>query len=193
MTKLVHDVGINDADYTVQPTIDGKRVWCPYYIKWMNMLTRCYSAKEHARQPSYIDCYVCDEWLSFMAFREWMMMQDWEGKQLDKDLIGDGRVYSPNTCCFIPSELNTLLQSDVKTNTSGYAGVSWKKQKNKWVSQIRVNGKTKYLGYFTDPKDGHIAYCIAKADLIEQHLATETNEAILLGLCRLITQYRSNM
>ena len=35
-----------------------------------------------------------------------------------------------------------------KDNTSGYKGVSWNKQKNKWVAKAWMKGKQIHLGYF---------------------------------------------
>ena len=43
-------------------------------------------------------------------------------------------------------------------STSKYVGVSWNKSSNKWVSQIRIKGKGKHLGYFTDEYEAHQAY-----------------------------------
>jgi hypothetical protein len=37
---------------------------------------------------------------------------------------------------------------DVKNKTSKYTGVSWNKARNKWVSQIKINGKTVPLGRY---------------------------------------------
>ena len=37
-----------------------------------------------------------------------------------------------------------------KNNLSGIAGVNWKKESNKWVSQIQVNSIKRHLGYFID-------------------------------------------
>ena len=33
-------------------------------------------------------------------------------------------------------------------SSSEYTGVSWNKKYNKWVANIRINGKLKYLGLF---------------------------------------------
>lgn len=38
-------------------------------------------------------------------------------------------------------------------NTSGYTGVSWDKVKKKWVARRRINGKYKFLGYFSEKMD----------------------------------------
>ena len=53
---------------------------------------------------------------------------------------------------------NQKIRSD---NTSGLKGVSWDKDKEKWVARIQVSGKPKYLGPFTDKHEAHAAYCKA--------------------------------
>lgn len=50
-------------------------------------------------------------------------------------------------------------------NTSGFVGVSWHKKAQKWAAVIRVNGKSRHLGLFTDPEEAHRAYLKAKAEL----------------------------
>jgi hypothetical protein len=50
------------------------------------------------------------------------------------------------------------VSKDKKNKTSNYTGVSWFKLRNKWRSAIRINGKTFYLGLFTDEYDAHLAY-----------------------------------
>lgn len=45
-----------------------------------------------------------------------------------------------------------------KRNTSGFKGVSWSREKNKWLAQIACGGKHKFIGYFDDPKEAHAAY-----------------------------------
>ena len=107
--RLVYGVGINDADYVVQKWetigyVNGKQkqklIWiCPYYSAWKSMLKRCYSSKYQDKRPTYKGCSVSDEWLTFSVFKVWMEKQDWEGKQLDKDLLFEGnKIYSADTC-----------------------------------------------------------------------------------------------
>jgi hypothetical protein len=45
-----------------------------------------------------------------------------------------------------------------KNNTSGYKGVSFNKQKDKWVSYIRVDRKLKHLGYYDTPEEAAEAH-----------------------------------
>ena len=108
--KLVYGVGINDADYQVNPTIDGSRVMCPAYSAWHSMIERCYSEKYHDKKPTYKECYVCDEWLYFLKFKSWMEKQDYKGKELDKDILIQGnKVYSPETRIFVDKTINVLF------------------------------------------------------------------------------------
>lgn len=45
-----------------------------------------------------------------------------------------------------------------KGNTSGFKGVSWHRGTKKWAARIRVGGKQKTIGYFSDPKEAANAY-----------------------------------
>lgn len=42
--------------------------------------------------------------------------------------------------------------------SSKYKGVSWQKSRNKWYSQIRINGRCKNLGRYNDEREAAIAY-----------------------------------
>jgi len=54
------------------------------------------------------------------------------------------------------------------TSTSQYVGVSWDKSKNRWVSNISINGKQKYLGIYKNEIDAHLAYQKELTVLIKQ-------------------------
>lgn len=43
-------------------------------------------------------------------------------------------------------------------NSSGYKGVSWNKQRNKWHARIEVNGNDKHPGYYDDKLEAAEAY-----------------------------------
>lgn len=105
---MIYGVGIVDLAYTKTKTVNGQQTRCPFYKLWYSMLERCYSPYKLKRNPNYVGVTVCEEWLTFSNFKAWMETQDWEGNQLDKDLLCfDGaKIYSPSTCCFIPQWLN---------------------------------------------------------------------------------------
>ena len=43
-------------------------------------------------------------------------------------------------------------------STSRFTGVGWHKNVNKWTAQIYINGKLRYLGYFTNEIEASNAY-----------------------------------
>ncbi len=53
--------------------------------------------------------------------------------------------------------------------SSSYSGVCWNKRGNKWIAQIRINGKNKYIGRFTQETDAIICHytCAKEHDLLE--------------------------
>lgn len=54
-------------------------------------------------------------------------------------------------------------------STSKYVGVSWQKQHKIWYAQIRINGKPKYLGFFTNELEASNAYKKALSDYEKTH------------------------
>lgn len=53
---------------------------------------------------------------------------------------------------------NMFNKGMTKANTSGYVGVSWNSKNKKWMASLRVDKKSKCLGYFNDPKEAYEAY-----------------------------------
>ena len=97
------------------------------FSKWKSMLKRCYDPIYLNKNQSYIDCYVCDEWLNFQNFAKWFYENYYEINseriELDKDIsIKGNKIYSPNACIFVPQKINALFRSR-KSNTI-YNGVS---------------------------------------------------------------------
>ena len=71
---------------------------------------------------------------------------------------GDNRIENLRQATRSQNLANQKINS---VNTSGLKGVSWRKDRNKWHTQIRVSGKLKHLGYYIDKHEAHVAYCKA--------------------------------
>ena len=156
--KLVVRVGLNDADYPVLRREGDKKHTCPKYAMWCRMLARCYDPKTHNKQPTYIGCSVCGEWLTFSKFLSWLDTQDYEGKQLDKDLLIPGnKIYCPDACCFITHRLNTFLKDNRNTRGSFPLWVTFKKRNR--LFEIRVcdpfGHRSNYQGCTKCPIESH--------------------------------------
>lgn len=145
--KKVEGVGINDADYEVVSTCKetGKRKFCPYYLTWRNMLKRCYNKKYQQTQPTYMVCEISEEWILFSTFKCWMERQEWKGNQLDKDLLGDGKLYSEENCTFIPQGLNKLITNFSRTGRSLPEGVTYDKNRDKYMAQVGAGDSSKAI------------------------------------------------
>lgn len=152
---------INDLPYPVRQG----GILCPYYKKWMHMLDRSYSYRYNYPESSYYGTYVCDEWLKASSFKDWMEKQVWQGLELDKDILVKGnKVYSPETCCFVPKKINVYFLASVLVKSKMdrslplgshirvYDGV-----KTRSIDYI-CNCGGKYLGIFKDPFDAHKAW-----------------------------------
>lgn len=158
--RLLCGVGINDSDYAIAKTVDGKRKLCPIYQVWASMIKRCHCEIFHKENPSYTECSVCDEWLIFSNFKKWMDNQDWRGKELDKDLIIKGnKVYSPETCAFVDCVVNNFIR-DGKSGRGLPPGVSMHKKIGKFQARAcnPINKNQEHIGYFLSEHEAHEAW-----------------------------------
>lgn len=146
-------VGINDWEYAI---FDGKNPTKAYQT-WVAMLTRCYSERYHKVCPTYIGCSICDEWLRFSNFKMWFDENYVEGYALDKDILVKGnKVYSPDTCCFVPNEINALLIKHEGKRGSFPIGVT--RKGNKFCARLNVCSVSKWLGVFRSAEEAFAVY-----------------------------------
>jgi len=179
--KSVCGVGINDADYAVTQYENGIQVWmCPFYETWKSMLVRCYSEKFQTYRPTYKGVTVVKEWHVFSTFKAWMEKQDWEGKQLDKDLL-QGDVYSPETCLFISRELNTFMTE--RTRFAGELPTGVSRKGKKFCSRVNIpDGGREFLGVFDDPEQAHSAWKSRKLSLALDYFSPHHTESVIEAL-----------
>lgn len=133
----------------------------PCYCVWSNMVRRCKS------DPAYWDCFVCDEWLDFRTFEQWMLSKDYQNKEIDKDILFFGnKLYSPSNCSFVDKRLNRLFRRYPDNIRSGLPrGVS--KQWNRYVVTETSGGKRNTTASrFDDPMEAHFAWVDLKANLL---------------------------
>lgn len=188
--SLVCGVGVNDADYNVHKTtsIDGKRkiIWvCPYYVTWHSMLVRCYDIKWKARNPAYSDCSAVPEWFYFSNFKAWMQTQNWEGNQLDKDLLVRGnKVYSPETCIFVSTKVNGFLTERNSARGEFPIGVHFETLRGRYKANcwsVETN-KNKSLGYYKTAEEAHKAWLSFKLEQARILASEQVDERVANAL-----------
>lgn len=143
---------------------DGSKV-TPQYQCWNDMLKRVYGNREHCKR--YVDCSVCDEWLNFQNFARWYdenyYVVEGERTELDKDiLVKNNRIYSPDTCVFVPRTINILFTKNNAKRGKFPIGISAS------GDNFRVRCGSKYLGSFNDIDSAFNAYKIEKERMLKE-------------------------
>lgn len=162
LKSLVAGIGINDTNSNHRE---------PSYIKWVHILGRCYKASIHATNPTYKDCSVCDEWKIYSNFKRWYDENGVDGYDIDKDILVKGnKVYSPETCCFVPSEINVLFTKGNASRNGLPVGVSIKsaRKTKPYVAQLTFFGVHSFLGYYDTPEEAFAVYKSAKESHIKK-------------------------
>lgn len=184
-----YGVGFN-SKHTYRTSVKNKTV--PSYNTWQNMLQRCYCPKRQIQKPTYVGCTVSEQWHDFQDFAEWYENHPYSGLgyQLDKDLLtSNNKVYSPDNCCFIPQELNSLITDNGATRGKNPQGVSWHKHHGKYIVHVSMNGKHIYLGLFDCPNEAHQAYKEAKESNVKR-MALEWQDRIADNVFQALMRWR---
>lgn len=141
------------------------------YDLWQHMLSRCQpDGFQQNLRPTYIGCSVHDDFIKFQDFAKWCQTQIGfgnDGWALDKDILIQGnKVYGPDTCCFVPRQLNTLFTHKHRNQGDYPTGVSYFIHRRKYQAKIRIDGKQIHLGLFDTPDAAEMAYIKAKINEI---------------------------
>lgn len=201
--KLLYGVGVNDADYAVDKRVtvspkgakrSQKVIWsCPYYARWKEILRRCYSENHLKKRPDYSGCTVYEGWHLFSNFKAWMQQQDWEGKQLDKDLLVEGnKVYGPDTCVFVSNMVNGFINEKPNKRGSTLVGVFYiENLARPYRAQCRnpFTGKHKYLGFFATELEAHLAWLGCKSKFATQLADLQEDQKVANALKRKYQEY----
>lgn len=140
------------------------------YLRWHDMLHRCYNEKFHERQPQYRGCTVCTEWLNYCNFKVWYDQNKVRGASLDldKDILFKGnKIYSPETVAFVPHEINTLFVNGKKNRGDCPIGVHYDKDKGKYRASMSFMCEQIKLGWFDTAEAAFARYKEYKEDFIK--------------------------
>lgn len=150
------------------------------YDVWLNMIKRCYRKNTQTKQPTYIGCTVDDRWLDYQDFARWYDSHPNKNDdyRLDKDILVSGnKVYSPETCCLVPMEINHVFNNSAAARGDLPQGVNWHKHTGKYYVRVGVDGKRRSLGYFDCPNEAYRVYKKAKEENVKR-MALEWQDRI---------------
>ncbi len=144
------------------------------YNTWNHMIIRCYSDTYQAKRPSYIGCKVCNEWLNYQNFAEWYYMNYYEIENelmhLDKDILYKGnKLYSPETCVFVPQCINSLFIKSDAARGELPIGVKLDKRNGRYQARCNDGKRNRIgLGTYATPEEAFYAYKEYKESVIKK-------------------------
>lgn len=184
----IYGVGVIGTKYPLK--VDGKNT--KEYEAWKSVLERSFDEKLKEKYTTYKLIECCEEWLSYENFYKWLHCQKnfekWlnEDKwEIDKDILIKGsKIYSPETCCLVPHNVNSLFTKSNATRGDLPIGVT--RHGNGF--QVQCNNPFKdngheYLGTYSTPSQAFLVYKKFKENLIKQVAQTEYNKGNLTKQC----------
>lgn len=145
----------------------------PAYAAWMNMLSRCYDS--NYKDPHlYKNSTIHEDWHCFQTFAEWYYKELSDLKRngksyLDKDILGNGKLYSDKSCCLVSPAINTIIKQ-----VHGGKFLPGVRQSSNGLYRV-VPGYECSEERFTLENDAHMAFVEAKSEKIKA-LAKEHKE-----------------
>lgn len=141
------------------------------YTTWDNIICRGYSKEYKTKYSTYEKCSVCEEWHNYQNFAEWFCKNYYEIAQermeIDKDiLVKNNKIYSPDTCVFVPRRINSLLIKNDKVRGKYPIGVDFHNKKFR-ARCMTLNGSI-YLGHFNTEIEAFEKYKKFKEEYIKQ-------------------------
>lgn len=166
--SLKNSYGVNDIKGL---TVAGD----PFYSVWRGVIARTLYPSRAKKVPTYARATIEDSWKYFSNFKAWMETQNWAGMELDKDILFKGnKHYGPNTCSFVPKQINTILRTNKKSRGRFPIGVYFKNdvfRRKPYRACVMIDKKNKHLGNYSTPHEAHKAWQWEKANQIEKALA----------------------
>ena len=143
------------------------------YIIWHGMLQRCYDLKFQKSEPTYKGCEVENYLLNFQNMCTWLENNYYEvpGERmhLDKDILCKGnKVYSRNTCIFVPERINNLFTKRDNYRGKDPIGVSPNSSGNYQARCCDGYGKYIALGTYSTKEQAFQVYKQYKEKVIKE-------------------------
>ena len=180
--SIVLGKGINDVK-------GSSRTW--QYSLWINMLKRCYA--NNPGDHSYVGCEVSEYFLILSNFIAWVdkLGKPLKGWCLDKDLLGNGRLYSEDTCCFLPSTINLLFKRHDLSTLGLLKGVNQQPGSGRFKASRSMYGKTVCLGTYGTQEEAHQVYLDATTEYVHK-LAEEYKDLLACNVYEVLKAYSAS-
>lgn len=187
--KTIYGVGAIGTKYPTRTNTNQRN---KEYSTWCDLLYRVYGCKDNnTTAKRYKSCTVCNDWMLYENFYEWLHEQQNFDKWLngdrwclDKDILVKGnKIYEPDKCCLVPNNVNTLF---VKRNAArGELLIGVQKNHNKFTPMCSnpITGEYVYLGTYDTQEKAFNVYKRYKEDIIKQVAKLELDSGNITKEC----------
>ena len=143
------------------------------YDIYHDMLKRCYDPKYQEKHSTYKGCTVEDYLLNFQHMGEWIDKNYYEVPGeimcLDKDILHKGnKIYSRDTCIFVPERINKLFVKRDKSRGKNPIGVTELPSGNYQAYCSNGYGKLIPLGIYSTKEEVFQVYKQYKEKVIKE-------------------------
>lgn len=141
-------------------------------LTWKGMMGRCYNPQYSENRPTYVECVTSQSWTNQVNFKAWFIKQIangyyQDGWELDKDLLfRQNKIYSEETCVFLPQRLNQLQQVKKDSEYNWLPGVNFDKSRGKFKSEVNFDGKRHYFPRRETEMESFLEYKELKEKLV---------------------------
>lgn len=162
------------------------------YKSWMNMLCRCTSEQYKIMHPTYANVTCVTEWLIFDNYCKWVLKQEnyaalcgtqWSP---DKDILYKGnKLYSPDTVCLVPQNVNKLFLKHDSHHGEFPIGVTINKNAkiNKYVARCNNPFGKNWSQNCSTIEEAFTAYKIKKEEIIREVAQVEYQKGNITKRC----------
>ena len=150
-----------------------------------------HNEKFHLKEPTYKECQVCNEWLFFDNFYDWLHKQEnfeilskSNNLELDKDILVKGnKIYSPETCSLVPHRVNMLFVKANSLRSDLPIGVRKMTIYDKYTAEYEHDGRHIYVGAYETIEEAFLAYKLHKEKTIKNVAQEEFDKDNITKQC----------
>lgn len=191
--KSVHNIGyLGEGSFQSRKGKDSK-ILAPYG-KWASIIARCYDPTVKRKLPAYEGCTMVDSWHNLQNFGAWYEDNFYqipgEKMEIDKDILVKGnKIYGPETCVFVPRDMNRLLEKRARGRGKNPIGVSWNPQDKYFEAYCNHKGKRIHHTFHKTEMDAFLSYKNFKESLLKK-VAEEYKPHIPAKLYHALINYK---
>lgn len=153
----------------ISDKIDGKKVVRKEYNQWAGMINRAKGQKyyEDVQLSELFKSY--DLWCGWAKEQKGFLNTEYNGKiwSIDKDILGDGTIYSEDVCVFVPTEINNLVKGSGKTNLPTGVISDGGNKSNPFTAKLNYLGVSFNGGVYDSVERAHKVYLRFRKEMVK--------------------------